>query len=137
MAFDLHAPDGANRPVNNLTLQFLGTLRPFSTAIIQVGGDGDWEQAGVVYINGIRQAQLIGNYHHPRIFSLGERTFNQEVAVAGWHKRSRPDAGQPWNASRGRVLAGSAGWDDSGGDNDFNDFKATLTRLTGTVHPVG
>jgi len=132
--FDLHAPDGASEPVNTQTVQYPGTLLPFSTAIIWAGGNAAWEQAGVVYINGIRQAQLIGNYDHSNMFFLGERAFNQEIAVAGWHKRSGPDGGQPWVASRGRVQAGMAGWDDSGGDADFDDLTAWIQRLTGTVH---
>lgn len=137
MSFDLRAPDGTNQPVNNLTLQFIGTLLPFSTAIIQAGGRSDWEQAGVIYVNGIRQVKLIGNFHHPNMFSLGERDFPQEIAVAGWHKRSGPAGGKPWVASRGRVQGGVAGWDDSFGDQDFNDFTASIKRLTGTVHPTG
>ncbi len=68
------------------------------------------------------------------MFGLGERTFSQHIMVAGWHKQSPPAGGLAWVASRGRVLAGVAGWDDSGGDADFEDFTARIHRLSGTVH---
>lgn len=133
MTLDLHAPDGSNQPVNTQTVQHLGTLLPFSTAVIFAGGQANWEQAGVVYINDVRQPTLIGSHHHPRMFSLGERTFSQHIMVAGWHKQSPPAGGRPWVASRGRLQAGVAGWDDSGGDADFEDFTARIQRLSGTV----
>jgi hypothetical protein len=133
MTLDLHAPDGSNQPVNTLTVQHLGTLLPFSTAVIFAGGQADWEQAGVVYINDVRQPTLIGNYNHPTMFSLVERNFSQHIMVAGWHKRGRPSGSLPWVASRGRLQAGVAGWDDSGGDADFDDFTARIQRLSGTV----
>jgi len=133
MTLDLHAPDGTNQPVNTQTVQHLGTLLPFSTAVIFAGGQASWEQAGVVYINDVRQPTLIGSHHHPRMFSLGERTFSQHIMVAGWHKQSPPAGGRPWVASRGRLQAGVAGWDDSGGDQDFEDLTARIHRLTGTL----
>src|SRR5215203_6710442 len=133
MTLDLHAPDGASQPLNTQTVQHLGTLLPFSTAVIFAGGQSNWEQAGVVYINDFRQPTLIGSHHHPRMFSLGERTFSQHIMVAGWHKQSPPAGGRPWVASRGRLQAGVAGWDDSGGDADFEDFTARIQRLSGTV----
>jgi hypothetical protein len=133
MTLDLHAPDGTNQPVNTQTVQHLGTLLPFSTAVIFAGGQASWEQAGVVYINDVRQPTLIGSHHHPKMFSLGERTFSQHIMVAGWHKQSPPAGGRPWVASRGRLQAGVAGWDDSGGDADFEDLTARIHRLTGTL----
>ncbi|MFC9930066.1 hypothetical protein [Streptomyces sp. NPDC127190] len=134
---DLHAPDGTNQPINNQTLQRIGTVLPFSTAILFAGGNSDWEQAGIVYINGVRQTEQIGNFSRPNTFGVGEETFDQEIAVAGWHKRGAPSGGLPWTASRGQVQGTEGRWDDSFGDLDFNDFTASLTALTGTVHPIG
>ena len=134
--FDLHAPDGSNQPVNTETLQRLGTLSPFSTAVVFAGGDSDWEQAGIVYVNGVRQGEQIGNFSRPTMFSLGERDFEQEISVAGWHKRSAPDSDHPWVASRGQTQGTGARWDDSFGDLDFNDFTASISVLSGSVHPT-
>jgi hypothetical protein len=129
---DLRAPDGSNKPINNLTVQNLTTsVHPFSVAFVDTRTGADWEQAAVVYVNGARQSQLIGNYHHPTVFWLPQVSFNQQVTLAGWHKRSRPDGGQPWNASRGRIQGEWAEWDDSGGDLDFNDFRASVVVLPG------
>ncbi|GHF76254.1 hypothetical protein [Streptomyces griseosporeus] len=134
---DLSDPDGKNQPINDQTLQRIGTVRAYSTAILFAGGNSDWEQAGIVYINGVRQAEQIGNFSRPTLFGIGEKTFNQEIAVAGWHKRGAPSDDLPWTASRGQVQDTNGRWDDSWGDLDFNDFTAELTPLTGTVHPIG
>jgi hypothetical protein len=138
---DFRAPDGSNQPINNQTVQHLTTVPPFSLAFLDTRTEAAWEQAAVVYINGVRQSQLIGNYHHSTVFWLPQVAFSQQIMLAGWHKRSGPDGGQPWHASRGRVQGEWAEWDDSGGDLDFNDFRTRTVVLPGlhispfSLHP--
>ena len=91
---DLRAPDGSNQPVNTQTVQHLAAaVAPHSLAFVDTRVAADWEEAAVVYINGVRQAQLIGNYHHPTMFWLPQVSFHQQVTLAGWHKRSGPAGG--------------------------------------------
>ncbi|MCC2273861.1 hypothetical protein LKL35_00135 [Streptomyces sp. ET3-23] len=134
---DLRDPGGSNTPINNLTVQYLGILDRYSTAVIWAGGNSTWEQALVVYVNGIRQAEQIGNYDRPNSFSLGERAFAQEIALAGWHKESPPDGGQPWIASRGQLIQDGAHWDDTGTGEGFGSLTANIQVLSGTLHPIG
>ncbi|NEE17858.1 hypothetical protein G3M58_66775 [Streptomyces sp. SID7499] len=148
MAIDLRAPDGTNRPFNSLTLQYVCTLRRFSSAVIWARCGADWEEAGVVYLNDVRQPRTIGNYRHDRFATIPEANFDQKVAIAGWHKQSAPDSRKPWVASHGRIRPGSivpgglvavAEWDDSWdhGIGDFDDLITEVQRLSGTVHPIG
>ena len=125
------APDGSSQPINNLTIQHLGTLPAFSLGILDTRTDSAWEQAAVVFINGIRQGRLIGNYHHPGLFWFSQVGHPQDIMLAGWHKRSGPDGGQPWHASRGRRQGEWAEWDDSGGDQDFNDLRVRIVKFPG------
>jgi hypothetical protein len=132
------APDGSAQPMNSQTLQHLGSVPPFSLAFLDTRTEAAWEQAAVVYINGQRQGRLVGNYHHPTIFWLPQVAHDQQVMLAGWHKRSGPDGGQPWHASRGRRQGEWAEWDDSRGDLDFNDFRVRVVRLPGLhILPFG
>lgn len=52
-------------------------------------------------------------------------------AVFGFHKRSRPNAGEAWRYSAVRILDDSqslkvVGFDDSGDDGDFNDATVEI-----------
>ncbi|WP_437090252.1 hypothetical protein [Streptomyces sp. enrichment culture] len=145
---DLRAPDGSHQVLNSTTVQHVCTVRRFSSAIIWARVNADWEQAGVVYVNGIRQPRTIGNYRHDGSVTIGEKDIEQKVAIAGWHKRSGPDSGKPWVASHGRLrarrmvpefLVAVAEWDDSwdAGVGDFDDLRAEVQKLSGDVHPVG
>jgi hypothetical protein len=128
---NFRAPDGSSQPINSQTVQHLGTVPPFSLAFLDTRTEAAWEQAVVVYINGVRQSHLLGKYHHRTLFWLPQEAHSQQIMVAGWHKRSRPDGGQRWHASRGRVQGEWAEWDDSGGDLDFNDFRTRVVKLPG------
>jgi len=130
--FDFSAPDGTSQPLTTNSVQHLGTLLPFSHAFLDVRTEAGWEQAGVVYINRIRQPQLLGNYHHQSFLGLPNSRHAQHIMVAGWHKRSSPDGGEPWKASNGRLQGvWSAGWDDSGGDQDYDDLQVAMILLPG------
>jgi hypothetical protein len=133
---DLRAPDFSSQPINTLTIQYL-TVPAYATAYLTARSEAAWEQAVVVYVNGQRHSTLLGNYHHPGIHWLSSQAVAQQVMLAGWHKRSGPDGGQQWHASRGQTNAKVARWDDSGGDGDFNDIVVELTVLPGPSVPPG
>lgn len=127
---DLSAPDGTSVPINNTFLQSIGTLLPNTHAILEATSDAAWEQAGVVYINGARQPQLLGNYHHATSLGLPFSAHTQHIQVAGWHKRSGPDGAELWKPSNGALfIPWRTTWNDSGGDLDFDDLKVDMFLL--------
>jgi hypothetical protein len=131
---DFSDPDGKSRPINNLIAQYL-TVPAYATAFLSGFSNAAWEQAVVVYIDGNRQGTQMGTFNRTGLMWLSTKDRSQQVMVAGWHKRSGPDAEQPWQASRGRTLGNVASWDDSGGDNDFNDYRVELVVLPGLHTP--
>jgi hypothetical protein len=135
---DLRPPDGgpSQEPLGNTQhLEYLGSFPAFAFGYLLAETNSAWEQAAVVYINGFRQHQLIGNYHHSAFFWLPEADHPRDILLAGWHKRSAPDGGQPWHPSRGRRRGEWAEWDDSGGDLDFNDLRVSIVKTSGIPIP--
>jgi hypothetical protein len=134
---DLRAPDFSSQPINNLTVQEQ-TIPAFASGYLNASTNAAWEQAVVVYFDGQRSPTLLGNYDHAGILWFGEQPHPRRVQLAGWHKRSGPDGGQPWHASRGQGQGvGKSGWDDSGNDLDFDDVVVQMVVFggisTGTV----
>ncbi len=130
---DFSDPDGKSQPINNLTVQYL-TVPRFAIAYLSGSSNAAWEQAVVVYIDGNRQGTQIGTFDRTNLMWLSMKDQFQQVMLAGWHKRSGPNDEQPWQASRGRTLGNVASWDDSGGDNDFNDYRVELVVIPGGIH---
>lgn len=132
---DLRAPDFSSQPINNQTVQSQ-TIPAYAVGYLTATGNAAWEQAVVVYIDGHRSQTLLGNHGHAGLFWFGESAHPRQVLLAGWHKRSGPDGGQPWQASRGQSSGRVSRWDDSGGDLDFNDVAVELV-VVGGVTPQG
>lgn len=127
---DLRAPDFSSQPINNLTVQWQ-TIPAYAVGYLKVGGSAAWEQAVVVYMDGQRNPTLLGNHGHAGLLWFGESPHPRQVQLAGWHKRSGPDGGQPWHASRGQSSGRVSRWDDSGGDLDFDDVSVELVVMGG------
>jgi hypothetical protein len=129
---DLRAPDFSSQPINNLTVQSQ-TIPAYAVGYLTARTSAAWEQAVVVYIDGQRSPTLLGNYGHAGLLWFEERAHPRQVQLAGWHKRSGPDGGQPWHASRGRTRDRVSGWDDSGSDLDFDDVEVEIVVLGGVT----
>lgn len=127
---DLRAPDFSSQPINNLTVQWQ-TIPAYAAGYLSARTNADWEQAVVVYIDGQRTPTLLGNYHHAGIHWFGESAHPRQVQLAGWHKRSGPDGGQPWNASRGQSGGRVSRWNDSGSNLDFDDVIVEVVVFGG------
>jgi hypothetical protein len=127
---DLRAPDFSSQPINNLTLQWQ-TIPAYAGGYLSARTNASWEQAVVVYFDGQRHPTLLGNYGHAGILWFGESAHQRQVLLAGWHKRSGPDGGQPWNASRGQSSGRLSRWNDSGGDLDFDDVIVEVVVFGG------
>lgn len=122
------APDGSNQPINNLTIQSF-RIPAYAITLLWGSGTAAWEQAVVIGIDGVRRAEQLGTFRRPNFLSIGEASRGRTLTLAGWHKRSGPDGAQPWHASRGRTIGEVASWDDSGGDNDFNDYLVRVAFI--------
>lgn len=125
------APDGTTQPINNLTIQSF-SVPAYASILLWGWANAAWEQAIVIGINGVRNSEQLGTFHRPGFISIGPASHSRILTLAGWHKRSGPDSSQPWHPSRGKTANDLASWDDSGGDNDFNDY---LVRI-GFLKPV-
>ena len=90
--------------------------------------DTAWEQAVVVYINGVRYEKQLGSYIlRPSVLSIPKQDAPYELTLVAWHKRSNPNAALPWIASRGqRIGAVVFAWDDSAEDGDYRDTRIKL-----------
>src|SRR5271155_235065 len=65
--------------------------------------DSAWEQAVVVYIDGVRYENQLGSYIlRPSVLTIPKRDASYEITLVAWHKRSNPNAMLPWIASRGQ-----------------------------------
>lgn len=134
MDIDFSDPDGKFSLINTGTV--LSVTTPALSNVVLLGGSSAaWEQAVVVYIDGIRQHTQLGSFDRTNIFSLGEASNPRNLMLAGWHKESGPDSGMPWQPSRGTFDPQKLtfGWEDSQ-DEDFNDYKIAMIDLTGTIH---
>lgn len=127
---DLRAPDFTSQPINTQTIQYL-TVPAYAAGYLTARSSAAWEQAAVLYFDWNRSGQLLGNYHHPGMHGVGAKPHSQLIAVAGWHKRSGPDGGQPWHASRGQVSGRVCRWDDSHGNLNYTDLVVELTLFPG------
>ena len=90
--------------------------------------DSAWEQAVVLYLNGHRYENQLGSYIlRPNNMVVPKQASDYELVLVGWHKRSSPNAGLPWVASRGQRIGPVVfAWDDSADDNDFRDTRIKL-----------
>ena len=90
--------------------------------------DAAWEQAVVLYIDGERYENQLGNYIlRPSVLSIPKRDLAYELTLVAWHKRSNPNASLPWVASRGQRIGPVVfAWDDSAGDGDYRDVRIKL-----------
>ena len=129
------APDGASLPINNLTIQSFN-IPAYATVLLWGWANASWEQAVVIGVDGVRQPQQLGSYDRPGFISIGPVDHPRTLTLAGWHKRSGPDGSQPWHASRGKTLGDVAGWDDSGGDQDFDDFRVRVGMVKPVLSPL-
>ena len=90
--------------------------------------DTAWEQAVVLYLDGVRYENQLGSYIlRPSFLAIPKQPADYELSLVGWHKRSNPNPHLPWVASRGRrngpvVFA----WDDSAEDDDYRDIRVKL-----------
>jgi hypothetical protein len=128
---DLRAPDFSSQPINGMTVQSQ-TIPAFAGGFLSARTNADWEQAVVVYIDGQRSPTLLGNHGHAGILWFDEQAHPRQLQLAGWHKRSGPDGGEPWHASRGQSSNRVSRWDDSGSDLDFDDVIVEMTVFGGT-----
>lgn len=129
------APDGSNQPINNQTIQSF-SIPAYATVLLWGWSDAAWEQAVVIGVDGVRQASQLGSYDRPEFMSIGPANHPRTLTLAGWHKRSGPDGSQPWHASRGKTAGDVAGWDDSGGDLDFDDFRVRIGFIKPVISPL-
>jgi len=90
--------------------------------------DAAWEQAVVIYINGLRYENQLGSYVlRPSALIIPKRDAPYELTLVAWHKRSNPNAALPWIASRGRRIGAVVfAWDDSAEDGDYRDTRIKL-----------
>lgn len=90
--------------------------------------DCAWEQAVVLFINGIRYENQIGSYIlRPSSLVIPMQETQYELTLVGWHKRSAADATLPWVASRGQRIGPVVfAWDDSALDDDYRDTRIKL-----------
>jgi len=90
--------------------------------------DSAWEQAVVIFINGQRYENQLGSYIlRQQALLLPALPEPYELTLVGWHKRSGPNAGLPWVASRGRRIGPVVfAWDDSAEDEDYRDIRIKL-----------
>jgi len=90
--------------------------------------DAAWEQAVVIYIDGERYENQLGNYIlRPNVLIIPKREAAYELTLVAWHKRSNPNASLPWVASRGQRIGPVVfAWDDSAGDGDYRDVRIKL-----------
>jgi hypothetical protein len=115
------APDGTQKPILDSTA--LSIEVPANKGVSLSGTfDASWEQAAVIYVDGTMINEQIGSFNRPRFVLIGRKNTKQTVTVAGWHKRSPPSGGHPWVASRGKKVNETLKFDDSAGDEDFNDM---------------
>lgn len=121
----LAAPDGSNQPINNLTVCSF-EIPAYAITLLWGWANAAWEQAVVIGVDGVRHAEQLGTYPPRNLVTIGEADHPRTLTLAGWHKRGGPDGGKPWNASRGKTVGDVASWDDSGGDNDFNDYSVRV-----------
>ncbi|MCE0484623.1 MAG: hypothetical protein LV479_10345 [Methylacidiphilales bacterium] len=90
--------------------------------------DSAWEQAVLIYINGLRYENQVGSYIlRPQSLTVPVQLEQYELTLVGWHKRSDPNAALPWVASRGRRFGPVVfAWDDSADDEDYRDTRIKL-----------
>jgi hypothetical protein len=90
--------------------------------------DSAWEQAVVIYINGSRYENQLGSYIlRPSVLTIPKQEAGFELTLVAWHKRSNPNAGLPWIASRGQRIGPVVfAWDDSAEDGDYRDVRIKL-----------
>ena len=90
--------------------------------------DTAWEQAAVIYIDGERYEHQMGSYVlRPHALTIHKKDTPFELTIVGWHKRSDPNAGLPWVASKGqRISPVVFAWDDSADDDDYRDLRIKM-----------
>ncbi len=90
--------------------------------------DGGWEQAIVLFINGIRYENQMGSYIlRSASLVIPKHDGQYDLTLVGWHKRSAADANLPWVASRGQRIGPVVfAWDDSALDGDYRDARIKL-----------
>jgi hypothetical protein len=101
---------------------------PDVTVYLYASFDTAWEQAVVIHLNGERFEQQLGSFIlRPQSLVISPRTYQYELTLVGWHKRSNANASLPWVASRGRRLGPVVfAWDDSADDEDYRDTRIKL-----------
>jgi hypothetical protein len=101
---------------------------PDVTVYLYASFDTAWEQAVVVHLNGERFEQQLGSFIlRPQSLVIPPQTYQYELTLVGWHKRSNANASLPWVASRGRRLGPVVfAWDDSADDEDYRDTRIKL-----------
>lgn len=122
----------------NANVAFAVTVPHRALLRLSFAFDAVWENAICIYREDRGDAKIVekGNYGRDR----GDwALINNEgrpitFVVTGWHKRSRPNANEPWFQSLGKVLRGTAqqpqliGFEDNV-DNDYNDSQCVVEIL--------
>ena len=90
--------------------------------------DAAWEQAVVVYLNGVRYENQLGSFVlRPNALIIAKQDAAYELTLVAWHKRSDANAALPWVASRGQRIGPVVfAWDDSADDGDYRDTRIKL-----------
>jgi hypothetical protein len=122
--FDPEGNESSLHPTTALSLM----IPPEQAVFLYASFDGAWEQAVVLYLNGVRFENQLGSYIlRPNYLSVPGQASEYELTLVGWHKRSSPNAALPWVASRGQRIGPVVfAWDDSADDGDFRDTRIKL-----------
>ena len=122
--FDPEGNESSLHPTTALSLM----IPPEQAVFLYASFDGAWEQAVVLYLNGVCFENQLGSYIlRPNYLSVPAQAAEYELALIGWHKRSSPNAALPWVASRGQRIGPVVfAWDDSADDGDFRDTRIKL-----------
>lgn len=111
------------------------TVPPQAHAVVRFAFDAMWENAIIIYSDDYIRVVERGNYDRSTAeWDSGRNTSGRAITyiVSGWHKEGEPNGTLPWLQSRSRLLSESSnemsiGFDDDGGDDDFNDAIATVS----------
>lgn len=123
----LTAPDGSRPEVMYSTTLLGFTLPPRQTAALFATSDADWEQAALVYLQGYRLHNDLGNYERLVTMLISWQDYPQQLLFTGWHKEGRPDAGLPWLPSHGIFGPSFVAWKDTPAENaPYNDLRIDI-----------
>jgi hypothetical protein len=124
---EFKAPDGSNPGFMYSTTALWFPLPPGRTAALYATSDADWEQAALVYLQGYRLHDDLGNYERRVTLLVYAQEYPQQLVFTGWHKEGRPNSELPWLPSQGTSGPSFVAWKDtSAADAPYNDLRIDI-----------